>query len=148
MKSSCVFTCLLFFFQAEDGIRDYKVTGVQTCALPIWRQRAARARGCRDGVGSPPGRGVTPARVGSPRVECFGWRGYGPALLGHARLRAGATPRPGGAASVPGARLRLGIGRRLLLICVVGAPVTGGCAGRRSRVLPAVTCDVTIRAPP
>src|SRR2546426_6087910 len=25
-----------FFFQAEDGIRDYKVTGVQTCALPIF----------------------------------------------------------------------------------------------------------------
>src|SRR5256885_8588663 len=25
-----------FFFQAEDGIRDYKVTGVQTCALPIY----------------------------------------------------------------------------------------------------------------
>src|SRR3954467_16005887 len=24
-----------FFFQAEDGIRDYRVTGVQTCALPI-----------------------------------------------------------------------------------------------------------------
>src|SRR5256885_6561661 len=51
-----------FFFQAEDGIRDYKVTGVQTCALPIsnspprssprtgegrgrrrWRVRAGRA---------------------------------------------------------------------------------------------------------
>src|SRR5256885_12442262 len=27
--------CDCFFFQAEDGIRDYKVTGVQTCALPI-----------------------------------------------------------------------------------------------------------------
>src|SRR5256885_12475181 len=26
----------VFFFQAEDGIRDYKVTGVQTCALPIF----------------------------------------------------------------------------------------------------------------
>src|SRR5206468_8970810 len=26
----------LFFFQAEDGIRDLIVTGVQTCALPIW----------------------------------------------------------------------------------------------------------------
>src|ERR1022692_4781469 len=26
---------LFFFLQAEDGIRDYKVTGVQTCALPI-----------------------------------------------------------------------------------------------------------------
>src|SRR5437588_7900549 len=25
-----------FFFQAEDGIRDHCVTGVQTCALPIW----------------------------------------------------------------------------------------------------------------
>src|SRR3989441_2554908 len=28
----------VFFFQAEDGIRDYKVTGVQTCALPIDRK--------------------------------------------------------------------------------------------------------------
>src|SRR5690606_40944429 len=27
--------CLFFFFQAEDGIRDFHVTGVQTCALPI-----------------------------------------------------------------------------------------------------------------
>src|SRR5690606_40147269 len=26
-----------FFFQAEDGIRDFHVTGVQTCALPIFR---------------------------------------------------------------------------------------------------------------
>src|SRR5205807_5838107 len=30
----CCLICV-FFFQAEDGIRDYKVTGVQTCALPI-----------------------------------------------------------------------------------------------------------------
>src|SRR5437762_10701632 len=29
---------LFFFFQAEDGIRDTSVTGVQTCALPISRQ--------------------------------------------------------------------------------------------------------------
>src|SRR5690606_40078660 len=28
---------ILFFFQAEDGIRDFHVTGVQTCALPILR---------------------------------------------------------------------------------------------------------------
>src|SRR5256885_8029990 len=27
---------VFFVFQAEDGIRDYKVTGVQTCALPIY----------------------------------------------------------------------------------------------------------------
>src|SRR6266850_5780972 len=52
---------IIFFFQAEDGIRDYKVTGVQTCALPIstrapiirlylriprWRKRWG-AGGCR-----------------------------------------------------------------------------------------------------
>src|SRR5256886_5192381 len=33
-----------FFFQAEDGIRDLTVTGVQTCALPISPPRSARAR--------------------------------------------------------------------------------------------------------
>src|SRR5437762_10896062 len=31
-----------FFFQAEDGIRDTSVTGVQTCALPISDARTAR----------------------------------------------------------------------------------------------------------
>src|SRR5437762_11319891 len=30
------FVFFFFFFQAEDGIRDTSVTGVQTCALPIW----------------------------------------------------------------------------------------------------------------
>src|SRR5205807_5853668 len=30
-----LYLIFFFFFQAEDGIRDYKVTGVQTCALPI-----------------------------------------------------------------------------------------------------------------
>src|SRR5205807_7790794 len=34
-----------FFFQAEDGIRDYKVTGVQTCALPILATIAAAPGG-------------------------------------------------------------------------------------------------------
>src|SRR5256886_12560818 len=29
--------CIFFFFQAEDGIRDLTVTGVQTCALPIFQ---------------------------------------------------------------------------------------------------------------
>src|SRR5437762_14252585 len=33
VETNC--NCLLFFFQAEDGIRDTSVTGVQTCALPI-----------------------------------------------------------------------------------------------------------------
>src|SRR5688500_20141957 len=34
-----------FFFQAEDGIRDYKVTGVQTCALPIYGSEIGLAQG-------------------------------------------------------------------------------------------------------
>src|SRR5438876_8379684 len=33
--SICFFIFFFFFFQAEDGIRDGRVTGVQTCALPI-----------------------------------------------------------------------------------------------------------------
>src|SRR6266566_7914549 len=36
-----------FFFQAEDGIRDYKVTGVQTCALPISFAGRSRSRSLR-----------------------------------------------------------------------------------------------------
>src|SRR5438046_5916895 len=41
-----VFSCIFyfFFFQAEDGIRDWSVTGVQTCALPIWTIPAAFGR--------------------------------------------------------------------------------------------------------
>src|SRR6266850_3232731 len=58
---------LFFFFQAEDGIRDYKVTGVQTCALPISAlARLARARDdegrarrrARDGVAEAVERGL------------------------------------------------------------------------------------------
>src|SRR5256884_4303785 len=35
-RSICVSSVGFFFFQAEDGIRDVAVTGVQTCALPIY----------------------------------------------------------------------------------------------------------------
>src|SRR5256886_7489222 len=48
---------LVFFFQAEDGIRDLTVTGVQTCALPIF--------GCRDeNVGDVEVHPVRPAHLG------------------------------------------------------------------------------------
>src|SRR6267143_4045188 len=42
---------VFFFFQAEDGIRDGTVTGVQTCALPIWARTlgAERVRNPRAG---------------------------------------------------------------------------------------------------
>src|SRR5207249_9386743 len=46
-----------FFFQAEDGIRDRNVTGVQTCALPISLRRLAGALAPRRGlVGGPAAR--------------------------------------------------------------------------------------------
>src|SRR5207342_3908331 len=60
-----------FFFQAEDGIRDFHVTGVQTCAIPISRAAGARTadglRGARPAVaavrlGGAPGRAGQEAR--------------------------------------------------------------------------------------
>src|SRR5215216_1428907 len=71
-----------FFFQAEDGIRDDLVTGVQTCALPISRrpgavQRAARRADRRPRAAArapgldpgPPRRGPVRALAGSPRLH-------------------------------------------------------------------------------
>src|SRR5699024_11813149 len=43
----CVCLSVCFFFQAEDGIRDRNVTGVQTCALPICSCRSTRSEGKR-----------------------------------------------------------------------------------------------------
>src|SRR5690606_39965863 len=51
---------VFFFFQAEDGIRDFHVTGVQTCALPI----SARSR---NRSGRFPGPSMPPL---SPRGDC------------------------------------------------------------------------------
>src|SRR5438309_5552462 len=39
-----VFVVFFFFFQAEDGIRDGTVTGVQTCALPICEKSVGSRR--------------------------------------------------------------------------------------------------------
>src|SRR5690606_40891799 len=43
--TSKMYILLFFFFQAEDGIRDFHVTGVQTCALPICAQELRRRVG-------------------------------------------------------------------------------------------------------
>src|SRR5207302_6712520 len=60
-----------FFFQAEDGIRDFHVTGVQTCALPISASPplapARRQRSRRRGTG-PHGRRVRVREIG--RASC------------------------------------------------------------------------------
>src|SRR2546430_10886946 len=46
LDSLCVEVVFVFFFQAEDGIRDLTVTGVQTCALPISTRTRTCARSC------------------------------------------------------------------------------------------------------
>src|SRR5256885_9363255 len=69
----------VFFFQAEDGIRDYKVTGVQTCALPIYTavllaSSVVRARPARPAGPGPPVRHLALADR-RPRHGLPGWAG-------------------------------------------------------------------------
>src|SRR2546422_979139 len=59
---------VFFFFQAEDGIRDVAVTGVQTCALPISARRGALSPRCRAARG-PPRR----SRGSRTRAALAGW---------------------------------------------------------------------------
>src|SRR5437773_10803023 len=100
-----------FFFQAEDGIRDRDVTGVQTCALPICRRARSIRRtrgliGCEriprparvlrgragEALGSEPLRRSEERRVGK---ECRsrGWGGHQRERVGGAR---GSEVRDGG----------------------------------------------------
>src|SRR5256885_9259956 len=73
---------VFFFFQAEDGIRDYKVTGVQTCALPIFaddhlaavpipdaRGKPTRRHRSRSGRAADDGRCARSARLRARRVR-------------------------------------------------------------------------------
>src|SRR5207253_5575608 len=54
----CFIIFFFFFFQAEDGIRDGHVTGVQTCALPIFGRNGAHPHGrTRGGTAAPRLRG-------------------------------------------------------------------------------------------
>src|SRR5258706_11259201 len=50
--------CFFFFFQAEDGIRDWSVTGVQTCALPICKSGCALEEFFQDPFDAPADRKI------------------------------------------------------------------------------------------
>src|SRR5256884_4490666 len=89
-----------FFFQAEDGIRDVAVTGVQTCALPISRWRCARRR---------PRPGHAPRR---------GWRSPRPP----SDSRSWPRPRPDRPASWPRSRGTAALRRSRWLRPGVAAP--------------------------
>src|SRR5256885_5903676 len=83
--------CLFFFFQAEDGIRDYKVTGVQTCALPIFvgraRRRAVALAGAleRHAFHGSTALGVRRARGAEDRAAAVGRAGVHGAAVGEDR---------------------------------------------------------------
>src|SRR3712207_7096392 len=67
---------ILFFFQAEDGIRDIGVTGVQTCALPIYGLAPPQRFGCRELLIGPvedalQHRLVDGHRRRPPRIRCL-----------------------------------------------------------------------------
>src|SRR5205807_2310123 len=61
--------CYFFFFQAEDGIRDYKVTGVQTCALPISSNIVISVH-CHNDLGLAVANSLEAIRAGAGQVEC------------------------------------------------------------------------------
>src|SRR5256885_12244191 len=72
-----------FFVQAEDGIRDYKVTGVQTCALPICQPFTAPLTSLASislryihAIAPSIGSGSSPSRISRSRNfrAFFGWR--------------------------------------------------------------------------
>src|SRR5690348_17849643 len=50
LLAGCSLFSFVFFFQAEDGIRDGRVTGVQTCALPISLTRFGSVRAAAPGT--------------------------------------------------------------------------------------------------
>src|SRR5437867_9523049 len=118
-------------FPAEDGIRDRTVTGVQTCALPIWREApggealAGTARVTLTLEGSLDSLGVE-AQVSGRRVK---WRGWEVPDSGRVRLvyRPGPPHPPGSqpALGLPPAFDSLGHGGRGFAagsVAVPGAP--------------------------
>src|SRR5207244_9625202 len=72
--------CVVFFFQAEDGIRDDLVTGVQTCALPIYSGALPSDLVAVQGIGGLGHLGIQFAKKFGYRVAAVG-RGPGNAAL-------------------------------------------------------------------
>src|SRR5215218_8441592 len=115
------FIAWFFFFQAEDGIRDHCVTGVQTCALPIWASvrvgesrllpacsrtsrissRATSASLLRCSIRVPPS---GPVCAGNYTGEASDYGRIGDALLPDPGPKRDSETRPGGPREVRDAR--------------------------------------------
>src|SRR6266853_679915 len=119
-----------FFFQAEDGIRDLTVTGVQTCALPICT-RSARRR--RHGETSTAG-GSTSRRAPrkTPRARDRSDRGLPrPAREGAVRVVDRGDPRRGPEGKATDVRHAAAVGRPAAAVPDPPPPRAGGAGGRR-----------------
>src|SRR5690606_40422745 len=84
-----------FFFQAEDGIRVFHVTGVQTCALPIWATRdpaPRRSDASRDGFGPSPAEQAGATRATESPVPAAPPAAPARARARPPRCRSGRTP--------------------------------------------------------
>src|SRR5262249_51254163 len=130
---------VVFFFQAEDGIRDWSVTGVQTCALPICRAghgcgpRRARLAGDEQVLagGAAPGGLVRAEGVGvvhGPHLHVPFHLTQQPFDGGGVRYRVGGVGQDeGGAGELPdraaqGAGHRAGIGERRIALGQLPGP--------------------------
>src|SRR2546430_3051756 len=98
------YICFVFFFQAEDGIRDLTVTGVQTCALPISCPQQPTPRGglliYTATVSNPGNVTLTNIMVSdSYEVDCFNWTNV--SVLGPITLAPGASTNFSGSYTAP-----------------------------------------------
>src|SRR5690625_3886353 len=117
-----------FFFQAEDGIRDGHVTGVQTCALPIYRDVVLLEQPL-DGAGE--GRD---GLLHAVDVELDGLVGGGDGDAA-AGQQGGCAERGDDdtSAAAPGRRLGGGVGGLVEQGVVGGHELPGGCGARHRR---------------
>src|SRR5699024_9578715 len=162
-----------FFFQAEDGIRDRNVTGVQTCALPICRWtaiaptscRASRrpARNARWSPGRPPGRGSVWAMTRTAPRRSRSWWGWSAGTRWAARAapaapigtswgrpsrRPAARSMPRAAAPRPAARTRQRLGDDedvAQTLAIVVALVCGDEVGSAGRTRSADRDELVVR---
>src|SRR5205823_9888211 len=131
-----------FFFQAEDGIRDKLVTGVQTCALPILDLGLADARGGegRQGRDPPAHRAARRRRRGRPDDLLGDARDsrHEPPHHGDARGARDRNPgaRAGGPGEDHGARRALGATARQSMPQALTQRTVDARAPRRARGLP------------
>ena len=117
-----MFTLFFFFFQAEDGIRDDLVTGVQTCALPIYNRVITNSAytilgrrkwgRCRKKIWVDVGGGAATAKIGQYKKGALPQRKLGRRKWGRYGSESWAGEGGGAATDKTGQEKGGGLGRR------------------------------------